>query len=125
VRRRVGRVPGYQVAVFLHACLIIAGDVVEETACPITFALRHAIEVTHGLLDVLLSLLLLADIRRGDRHGAVGRAEIRIPLHRFHETPPRILVAAVRQGLHPHRVVMNHVERGGRKRFHCEALSGV
>ena len=62
-RRRVGRVPGDELAVFLHALLIVAGDVVEEAARAVPLALGHAVEVAERLLDVLLGVLLLVEFR--------------------------------------------------------------
>ena len=63
VRRNVGGIPRDQVAVFLHALRIVACHPVEHTASGVTFALGHSVKVTERFLDVLLRILLLAQVQ--------------------------------------------------------------
>ena len=78
-------IPGDQVAVFLHAGLIVAGDVVEQAARAVPLALGHAVEMADGFLDVLLGVLLLVQVARRDGHAGVAEAEVRIQRDRLRE----------------------------------------
>ena len=125
MRCNVLRIPGDEIGVFLHALRIVAGHHIEVTSRAVPFTLRHAIEVTDGFLHVLLSILLLVEVPRRHTQGCPGEAELRITLHSLQKTASRFIEPAVRHGFHRHGIVMYRLQRGGRKRFHGEALRGV
>ena len=122
---RVSGIPRDQIAEFLHARLVVAGPLEGQTARAVTFALRHAVEMTDRFLDVFLSILQLVEVARRNGHACVAETKVRIGGDRFREAASRLLEAAVGQGIHRRSVVTHDVQRRRRKRVHGEELAGV
>ncbi len=125
VRRHVGRIARDQVAVFLDALLIVAGQEVEQPARRVTLTLRHPIEMPQCLVDVLVGILHVPEVLRQSRQRLVSDAKLRIELNGFGVVGSRFFQLVVGCGFPRRSIVPNHVQRRGRHARHREQLSGV
>jgi hypothetical protein len=79
----------------------------------------------HRFLDVLLRVLLLVEIARGDAHPGPAEPEVAIARHRAGKVLQRLVELAPGQRVRSGRVGADDVQRGCRERLRGESLRRV
>ena len=118
----VGGVSRDQLAVFLDALLVVAGEPRVHPARVVALALGHPVDVAESFLDVCLRFLQLPEVPRHTGEALITDAETRIELDRLQQTVPRFLEPVVRRRLECRREMAYDIERGRREAGHREHL---
>ena len=125
VRHAVGRVARERLAVFPRAILIVSDHSEAEATSAKAFALRHPVQISECLLDVLLCVVGPAQVPGHHSWPLIPETKLRIDFDGLQIALSCVLELAFGLCFHSRRVVTDHVEGTGRQTPHREELRGL